>query len=184
LDALKRGYLDRKTRTGLTSAEADEAALAAGRRIREGDRSKQALENIVAWKNSDSRFWAKLKSIFQKNTDADISMALNTVVNASTATEALDALLKLHGIGVPTASAILAAIFPEKNTVIDQLALRALDVGNWETAFYALYNNYCLSLATRRNIGLRSLDQALWEWGKQHPPSKTTRRRENAGQCG
>ena len=170
LRALEKSYLEGRTRTDKkTNEAADRAALDAGRRIREGDRSKLTLKEIVGWKNSESRFWGKIEEQFERNDAQSIAAALDAVVTAATGAEALAPLTNLAGIGVPTASAILAAIFPKKYTVIDQRALRALDVTDQEVAFYLLYNDYCRSVATENKIELRTLDRALWEWGKKKP---------------
>jgi hypothetical protein len=182
LRMLARGYLKRPAGTDKTSEAADRAAFNAGRRIREGDRSKPTLKEIVSWKNSESWFWGRIERQFDRNDAQSIAAALDAAVTATTGAEALAALTNLVGIGVPTASAILTAIFPEKYTVIDQLALRALGVANAAAAFYLLYNNYCRSVAAKIKIDLRTLDRALWEWGKTNPPSRQTSRiRQRSG---
>ena len=74
---------------------------------------------------------------------------------------------------------MLANIYPNRFRVIDALALRALGVQNPEIAFYRGYNDACLSLAKQFGVSARTLDRALWEWGKTHPP-KRRRRKSNA----
>src|ERR1700730_7996713 len=103
LRALEKGYLEGTTRTDKqTNEAADRAAFDAGRRIREGDRSKTGLKAIVAWKNSESRFWGRIERQFERNDALRIAAALNTVVTA-TGEEALAALMNLKGVRVPTA---------------------------------------------------------------------------------
>ena len=78
----------------------------------------------------------------------------------------------LIGVRVKSASAILACIYPEQYTVVDELAARAFD--NWnikdpDITFYCDYLNECRRLRTKYGIELRALDRAFWEWGKRHP---------------
>jgi hypothetical protein len=175
LRTLARGYLEGRTRTDKTTNEAaDRVAFDAGRRIRAGDRLKTSLKEILAWKNSESRFWKRIEQQFATNDDQSIAAALETVVTAAGGAEAVAALTNLAGIGVPTASAILTAIFPEKYTVIDGLALRALGIADSQATFYLLYNNFCRSLAAEHKIDLRTLDRALWQWGKTNRPKRQT----------
>jgi hypothetical protein len=77
----------------------------------------------------------------------------------------VNALLQLKGIRVPTASAILAHLYPERFTVIDVRALNALSISNFELAFYNYYNEYCIKFAKEHNVSLRDLDRSLWELG-------------------
>jgi hypothetical protein len=65
--------------------------------------------------------------------------------------------------------------------VIDQLALRALGIADGAAAFYFLYNNYCRSLAADNKIDLRTLDRALWQWGKKNPPKRRDSRISQKG---
>src|SRR5437867_8022195 len=82
LRRLEKAYLEGTTRTDKkTNEAADRAALDAGRRIRAGDRSRTSLKEIVAWKNSESRFWNRIEQQFEtNNNDQSISDALDMVV--------------------------------------------------------------------------------------------------------
>lgn len=176
LNHLARGYLRRITKRSKQSfSAADAIALDAGRKIREGERTKSNLKKIFRWKNEDSRFRKKLEHDFDSNPPQRIADALALAGRAKTDVEAVAALTKLSGVGVPTASAMLTAIYPKRYTVIDQLAIRALGIDNQEIAFYVLYNVTCRDLAKRHGVGLRTLDRALWEYGKAHPPNRRTR---------
>src|SRR4029077_13751318 len=113
LRTLEAGYLARPAGNGKSSEAADKVALDAGRLIREGARSKANLKAIVAWKNSQSRFRGRIERQFERNDAQSVAAALNTAVTAATGAQAVAALTNLAGIQVRTASAILAAIFPE-----------------------------------------------------------------------
>ena len=60
---------------------------------------------------------------------------------------AVKALLELHGVDHPVASAILAAIFPERYTVLDYRTLEALGHARHDVHFYEEYLDFCKRLA-------------------------------------
>jgi hypothetical protein len=181
---LEQGYLDRKPMyqagsrfRGLPdSKSADCIALVAGKRIRDGGGGAEDLDLIFDWKNGGSRFWKKLAQQFRENSQRQRSKALARVDTAVKAKQDFCAVLclqrpALRAVQVKTASAILACIYPEDYTVIDELALRAVGLFEIKTVdadFYCDYLNYCRALKARFNMSLRSLDRAFWEWGKTH----------------
>ena len=85
-------------------------------------------------------------------------------------------MLELHGVDLPVASAILAAIFPERYTVLDYRALEALGHARHDVHFYEEYLDFCKRLAESNIVTpqgdlpaptpLRTLDRALWEWSR------------------
>jgi hypothetical protein len=81
----------------------------------------------------------------------------------------------LKGVRVPTASAFLANIYPNQFTVIDELALMAPGVHDREIAFYLCCNDECSRLAKENKVSNRTLDRALWEWGKTNPLARKRR---------
>jgi hypothetical protein len=77
----------------------------------------------VRWKS------ARKIAFIDDNTDAEIANALQFASNVRTSERsAVETLDRLHGIGVPMASAILTMIHPEKYTIIDVRALQSLAV--------------------------------------------------------
>jgi hypothetical protein len=141
--------------------EQDDLALAAGRRIREGEFTRQNLSDIFEWKTG-----GRGRSRLERNSDDEIADALRLAVQAETERAAVAVLLGLHGVLVPVASAILTAIDPQRYTVIDFRALAAL--GNRSTDrtvnFYLAYMSFCRTLAAAHDVDLRDLDRALWQW--------------------
>ena len=79
------------------------------------------LEAIVRWKSERAVHY------LIGNSNEKIRRALAVAASPDATTEtAVKALLELHGVDIPVASAILAAIFPERYTVLDYRALEAL----------------------------------------------------------
>ena len=169
----ERNYFDRPVKYAADSKVADEIALSAGTRIRQGERTKENLKILFHWKNESSRFYkSKLEPAFDSNHADCVATVLRSVDEAKNVEDAILALTKFRGVEVPTASAMLANIYPDRFTVIDTLSLRALGVENPQIAFYRSYNDACLSLAKRFGVSVRTLDRALWEWGKTHSPKR------------
>ena len=88
---------------------------------------------------------------------------------------AIETLTKLHGVGIPVASAILTLINPDKYTIIDYRALESLGVTDWPDSveYYLGYLAGCRELARRYNKSLRTLDRALWQWSKERSQGET-----------
>jgi len=63
--------------------------------------------------------------------------------------QAMKALLELHGVDVPMASAILAVIFPERYIELDIEDLEALGQARQDIRFYEEYLAFCRSLAEK-----------------------------------
>ena len=140
----------------------DSEAREAGKRILKGDYSRSNLVEIARWKSP--RSVGRVKA----NSDRDVQDALRLAVDARTERAAIAVLTGLRGIDIPVASAIMAAIRPERFTIIDFRALQALGVDSlWLTIdLYLEYLACCRKLAPRRKGGLRQLDRAMWQWSK------------------
>ena len=139
----------------------DEPALAAGARIRAGCYTAENLGIIFKWKTRNrgvSRLW--------KNDPAEIADALKLAVLATRERSAVAVLRGLSGVDTPVASAILTAINPTRYTIIDFRALETLGVRSPDRSlpFYLCYLRYCRAVAAKHEIGLRTLDRALWQW--------------------
>lgn len=157
----------------------DKECLEAGDRIRNGEYSKENLRVIYRWKMQSWSHLGQEGRYFNRNTDDHVTSTLRFVVEevrrSDNCGRPLRELQSLKGIGLPVASAILTAIFPDKFTVIDVMALRAL--GNpgpksKDDCFYNRYLKYCRAKADFLKISLRDFDRALWQWGHENPPPK------------
>ncbi|WKA26356.1 hypothetical protein [Bradyrhizobium roseum] len=139
---------------------------AAGRSIRRGDYSRQHFDTIFKWKTRN-----RGKSRPQKNKTVTIKRALKLAVDSvDIPSMALKSLVRLEGVGVPVASAIMAAIFPERFTIIDFRALEALGAKSFSTSSinrYLEYVSYCVALSAEWSMSLRELDRALWKWSEK-----------------
>ena len=144
--------------------ENDTAALEAGREIRDGKYTREHLSLIFEWKTK-----GRGRSRLLRNSDQEISDALNLAVSAKTDRAAVAVLMGLDGVHTPVASAVLTAIDPERYTVIDFRALEALGSQSKDrsVSFYLAYLNFCRESAKVHRVRLRDFDRALWQWSNE-----------------
>ena len=146
------------------------AAFEAGAAIRDGDYTLGNLEAIVRWKSERAVHY------LIGNSSASIRGALEVAAAPEASTrEAVTALLGLHGVDLPVASAILTAIFPERYTVMDCHVLEALGYPRQDVHFYEDFLAFCDHVvaagaapeqADVSATPLRSLDRALRQWSE------------------
>jgi hypothetical protein len=147
----------------------EKAAFDAGESIRNGDFTLANIEAIVRWKSE------RAVQFLIGNSNEKIRRVLAVAANPEATTEtAVKALLELHGVDIPIASAILSAIYPERYTVLDFRALEALGQPRHDVRFYEEYLAFCKRLADSNIVKpqgdvpaatpLRTVERALWEW--------------------
>jgi len=160
-------------KSGEKEHELEAAAFEAGEAIRSGDYSLANLEAIVRWKSERAVHY------LIGNSNEKIRRVLSIAASPESTTEAaVRALLELHGIDITLASAIMAAIFPDRYTVLDYRSLEALGHSRHDVHFYEEYLAFCKRLAESNIVKpqsglpgptpLRTLDRALWEWSHSH----------------
>jgi hypothetical protein len=158
-------------KAGEREQQLERAAFAAGAAIRGGDYSLVNLEVIVRWKSE------RMVHYLVGNSEAKIIRVLAVAASPETSVrDAVEALTSLRGIDLPIASAILAAIAPERYNVLDFRALEALGHARHNVEFYAEFVAFCKRLAERGIVepqedlpgptSLHALDRALWEWSR------------------
>jgi len=149
----------------------EKEAFEAGALIRNGEYSLANLEVIVRWKSE------RVVHYLIANSEAKIRGVLAVAASPdSSVRQAVEALMELRGVDLNIASAILAAILPERYTVLDFRALEALGHERHDVEFYAEYVAFCRRLAEKEIVkpqsnlpgptSLHALDRALWEWSR------------------
>jgi hypothetical protein len=158
---------------GEKDQQLEKAAFEAGEAIRNGDHTLANLEAIVRWKSEHA-----VQYLIANSTEK-IKRALSVAAASGSNTgDAVKALLELHGVDIAVASAILAAIYPDRYTVLNYRSLEALGHARHDVHFYEEYLAFCKRLAESNIVRpqgdlpgptpLRALDRALWEWSKSH----------------
>ncbi len=160
-------------KTGEKEHELEKAAFQAGVAIRNGDFTLGNLEAIVRWKSE------RVVHYLIGNSEEKIRQALVVAGAPDTTTrDAIEALTGLRGIDMSVATAILAAIYPERYAVLDFRTLEALGHARHDVEFYEDYVAFCRLLAERGTLKpqgslpgptpLHALERALWEWSRTH----------------
>ncbi|MGA7243911.1 MAG: hypothetical protein WBX19_12045 [Terracidiphilus sp.] len=149
----------------------EEEAFEAGEAIRHGDYSLANLEAIVRWKSE------ALVQYVIVNSTTSIRRALEVAANPESSTaEALSALLALRGVEMSLATAILAAIYPERYIELEMGDLEALGQARQDVRFYEEYLAFCRRLVESGIVKpqthlpgptpLHALDRALVQWSR------------------
>jgi len=157
--------------TGEREQRLENAAFEAGAAIRNGDFSLANLEPVVRWKSEHAVHY------LIGNSSERIRRALEVAASPEASPhEAIGALLALHGVDLPVASAILTAIFPERYTVMDWQVLEALGYPRQNGSFYEQFLACCQQLVANGpqaaqndmpgSTPLRMLDRALRQWSE------------------
>ncbi len=158
-------------KAGEREHELEREAFEAGAAIRNGEYSLANLESIVRWKSE------RVVHFLIGNSEAKIRKVLEVAASPESSTrKAVEALMELRGVDLNIASAILAAIAPERYNVLDFRTLEALGHARHDVDFYADYVAFCRKLAERESIKpqadlpgatpLHALERALWEWSR------------------
>ncbi len=158
-------------KAGEREHELEQAAYVAGAAIRGGEYSLGNLEDIVRWKSE------RVVHYLIGNSEAKIKRVLEVAASPESSTrKAVEALMELRGIDLAIASAILAAIDPERYNVLDFRTLEALGHARHDVDFYTEYVAFCRRLADRGLVKpqedlpgatpLHALERALWEWSR------------------
>lgn len=159
-------------KAGEKEKELESAAYEAGTAIRNGEHTLANLEAIVRWKSE------RVVHYLIANSGEKIRQALKVAASPTASVrDAVGALTSLHGVDLPIASAILAAIFPDKYAVLDFRTLEALGHARHDVSFYADYVAFCGRLAAGGMVQpqeklpgptpLHALERALWEWSRK-----------------
>jgi len=163
--AVRSGYVDDPRRLAL-------GAAARGR----GFYTKEEFIAVCEWKTPRSR--PKVAA----NTEAAVVQATRRALTADDERTRVEALLKLGGVGIPTASTLLYFAYPSDYPILDFRALESLGVKSRSTypvSFWLQYLEACRELARQNGVSLRTLDLALWQHSKEQsatvvPPAESS----------
>jgi hypothetical protein len=126
---------------------------------------RQDLLAVGRWK-AKGRTQSRLKA----NTDSEIRDITRMALEAALPYQHR-ILTLLKGVKVPTATALLMVWDKNRHTVIDVNAVKALfehSEINTQTPSYMEYLAVCQEISRRCERSLRTVDQALYEYGRQH----------------
>lgn len=154
------------------SYQDDSACRAAGASARErGYYTREEFLTVCRWKTERSA------SKVAANDERSVREATQRALGADEEAVRMEALDALHGVGVPTASALLHFAFPGDYPILDVRALESLGVRArtvYPVSFWLDYLDACRCLAHQLDVPIRTLDKALWQHSKERgegPPS-------------
>jgi hypothetical protein len=139
----------------------ERAAFDAGRLLASGKASRALFLAIANWKS------ARRRALLEENSLPALRAVMNMVRGNAPTSEKLVALTGLRGVGVPMATAILTAMYPDDYLVLDVRTLDALgERGRQPTAeLYEAFLSFCRTAANEAGMPLRDFDRALWKAG-------------------
>ncbi|HEY7114782.1 MAG TPA: hypothetical protein VIA45_17775 [Thermoanaerobaculia bacterium] len=145
-----------------------EAAL---RRIRRERSLRRAdLLSVARWKTPRSR------PRIARNSDRAVRAATREALTSRDERRRIESLTALHGVGFPTASAILHFCHADPYPVLDTRALWSLGVEKipgYDFDFWWAYVGVCRDLARRARCAMRGVDRALWQYASEREPRRS-----------
>ncbi|MBI4659467.1 MAG: hypothetical protein HY735_11560 [Verrucomicrobia bacterium] len=126
--------------------------------------SKDLFMRVARWKSRRNT------RRYDSNTEAEIRLATATAFRAPDDASALGALMRLDGVALRTASAILHWMRPESFPILDFRVMAALGhiaPKSYDVPLYTRISDQIRELALRHSLDLRTIDRALWTWDKR-----------------
>jgi len=155
------------------AADEDRLAEEAGWRLVNCPFDIADVRTIVFWKSH------RRMDLFEQNDASAVEAAVKDAIAATHAADvrgAIQSLMRLSGVGLKMASAILTAMFPTLYTVCDFRASHALGHKDFSSLrYYIEYLAECRAMATQYRVSLRDFDRANWQWSKEQSKNKTSR---------
>lgn len=161
-------------------------SISAAIQSRECQLTVAELLRISRWKLQSRRNDTNI----EQNSSETVSHQTKVALEASTDTEAINALTEISGVGVPMASTILTVSNPSHYAIIDYRAFRGLVGAKPEltdspqyseyaeflehfrnylksSESYAYYMNHVREIADAEDLSPREVDMALWAYDKR-----------------
>ena len=123
------------------------------------------LEKLVRWKLNGRWLSTHVRNI-RNNLEADVFKHTSEALRAKDIWRSIDYLKRLNGIRLITGSAILHLFHEDKFPIFDQHAMRAVDEDSEDTHLWKCYVVFCRGIAEENNVSMRTLDRALFHFGK------------------
>ena len=128
---------------------------------RRGYLTKDELHEIARWKSH------RRAALTLKNTADFIKEITEMAFTVTDDWTKLLTLTQLHGIGQPTASAILHLFDRKEYPILDIHALWSIGLpwtARTSYSFWTEYIEFCRDIANRNSVSMRDLDRALWKY--------------------
>ncbi len=131
-----------------------------------GHMTRGDLIAVARWKWRGGR----TRQLCGQNTDAEVEEITCVSFAAESERLRIGALLALRGVQWPMASVILHFAFPDRYPILD---IRAMNTVGGSTHYtferWLEYVELCRATAQEHRITMRTLDRALWAFGRRAP---------------
>lgn len=119
---------------------------------------------IIIWKANRAKTKIKKKLSITNSISKNVKKITEQIFKANNANDKLDILLKKWNFGMPMATAILSALYPDKFTVYDYRVREQLKLKNiYSSKGYFSYFLPKIQAEARKNgVSLRETDKELW----------------------
>lgn len=131
--------------------------------------TKRDLERIAQWKSP------RRAGLIQNNSETFVEEVTAFAFAAKDERARIESLTLLEGVSWPTASVILHLFHSDPYPIMDFRALWSLSASvpaHYNFTFWWDYVETCRGLRVRCATDMRTLDKALWQYSKQHQPSR------------
>ncbi len=133
--------------------------------VSQGFLTKDDLRRVAEWKSVRSMHHV------EKNSTKFVEEISRIALSSMNERTRVESLTLLDGVGWPTASVILHFFHRQPYPIIDFRALWtvSMEVPNQYTfGHWWEYVEFCRALAKKANLGMRELDQALWQYSSEN----------------
>lgn len=129
---------------------------------------KEMLKRIAHWKSPRSA------GHVENNSDEYVKEITGFAFEAKEERSRIEILTVLSGVEWPTASVILHFFHTDLYPILDFRALWSLSTEvpkQYDFSFWWSYVEACRKLSQQLGVSMRTLDQALWSYSKEHQKS-------------
>ena len=161
---LSEGYRAQESyQTGVCNAEADRRLAGILANARElGYLQPSDLQEVARWKYPGPR----LRQLVAQNSPDDVEEISRVSFATTSERLRIGALMTLIGVAGPTASVILHFAFPDCYPVLDKKVMRTIGAPiPYQFDRWMQYGAFCREACKDYGITLRTLDEALWQYG-------------------
>ena len=134
-----------------------------------GRLTKDELHLLAKWKSPRSA------GRIERNSDSFIHEITSFALAAKDERARIEVLTVLDGVLWPTASVILHIFHADRYPILDYRALWSVSTEvppQYSFELWWKYVVFCRSVANNANVGMRTLDRALWQYSKIHQPKE------------
>lgn len=133
--------------------------------LRRGHLTKDELSQVAYWKSPRS------SGHVRKNSEEYVSEVTWFALGTECERARIESLTLLDGVSWPTASVILHLFHRDPYPILDYRALWSVSLvvpSQYNFSFWWPYVEFCRGLAASANVGMRTLDRALWQYSKEN----------------